>query len=235
MRDSENLPVKLITKSSKEEAAKHQTALPVSSPELKQEVSLDTPVSAPIIPQVEIILEPSEKNSEVFRQPVAILVEEGRELLVPETSEDFEQMEKRDEEQIKAELVGKFLDEFVYRFTSGGRDIVGLSWAGVKEAARRLGHIKVIDLKIEDKGDNWIAQCKAIDTLSRFELYGTAMQPKKQKTRDGEQIDNFALPKVVSKAQRNAIRSVIPENIIKAMILKYAEEVKQKAKTPRQP
>jgi hypothetical protein len=166
------------------------------------------------------------------------IIEKSGEVLItkekerpPETEEEFEEFERRDEEQIKAEILGRFLTEYVYSFTSGGQVITGLSWAGVKEAARRLGYIKIEDLKIIDMGDYWIALCKVKDIVNKLELYGAAQQNKKMKLKDGtEKIDDFSIPKVVSKAQRNAIRSVIPEHIIKEMIVKLREEAVQRSK-----
>jgi len=178
--------------------------------------------------EIQITQEPTEKN--IIEKTGEILIAKEKER-PPETEEEFEEFEKRDEDQIKAEILGRFLTEYVYQFTSGGQVITGLSWAGVKEAARRLGYIKIEDLKIIDMGDYWIALCKVKDIVNKLEIYGAAQQNKKMKLRDGsEKIDDFSIPKVVSKAQRNAIRSVIPEHIIKEMIVTLREEAVQRSK-----
>jgi hypothetical protein len=178
--------------------------------------------------EIQITQEPTERN--IIEKTGEVLVTKEKERS-PETEEEFEEFEKRDEEQIKAEILGRFLTEYVYQFTSGGQIITGLSWAGVKEAARRLGYIKIEDLKIIDMGDYWIALCKVKDIVNKLEIYGAAQQNKKMKLRDGnEKIDDFSIPKVVSKAQRNAIRSVIPEHIIKEMIVRLREESIQRSK-----
>jgi len=44
-------------------------------------------------------------------------------------------MERRDEEQIIAEMEGAVLDEMVYSFKAGGREVTGISYAGTKSIA----------------------------------------------------------------------------------------------------
>lgn len=51
------------------------------------------------------------------------------------TTTDYQQLDRLDEQQIVAELQGALLDQYVYSFQSGGRNVIGLSWAGVKGAA----------------------------------------------------------------------------------------------------
>jgi len=54
--------------------------------------------------------------------------------------EDFVELERRDEEQILAEIQGQVIEEMVYSFKNKtGRTITGLSWVGIKEIARRCG------------------------------------------------------------------------------------------------
>ncbi|WP_309492761.1 hypothetical protein [Candidatus Hecatella orcuttiae] len=147
----------------------------------------------------------------------------------PSPREDvFAIMERKDEDQIIAELKGAYLDEFVYSFEHGDRRVVGLSWSGVKEIAWRLGSISVDDLTVEDKGDFWLAKCSATDHVRGNRRWGAAVQPKKI----GDKEDVFALPKAVSKAQRNAIRAVIPEAMIKTFIDRFLEESRTKQPSP---
>lgn len=151
------------------------------------------------------------------------------EIVKATTHEDFHEIEKRDEAQILKEIQGTMLDEFVYSFQSGGRKVTGLSWAGVKETARKMGSVQVVDLEITDMGDFWMATAKAIDLETRLAVYGVSTQTKMMQLKDGKVVlDNFAVQKCVSKAQRNAIRSVIPEIFIAEML-----EAKKSKKTPR--
>jgi len=152
---------------------------------------------------------------------------------IVERDEIFELMERRDEKQIIQELQGEMLEEFVYSFPSGGKVVTGLSWAGVKEAVRRMGSIKVTHLEIEDDEDSWIAKAKARDTVNDVEMWGVAQQRKIMKYKDGTELkDMFALQKCVSKAQRNALRTLIPEKMIAKMIQWFLDNKKNKGRSP---
>lgn len=140
-------------------------------------------------------------------------------------SEDFALMERRDEEQILAELKGAYLQEFVYDFTVGSRKVTGLSWAGVKEIAYRMGGVRVDDLDIQDKGEYWIVTAKAVDVTRNASRFGVSTQSKVMKLRSGESVpDDFAVQKAVSKAQRNAIRALIPEVFVKTCLAQFLAE-----------
>jgi len=159
------------------------------------------------------------------------------EVVKPESYEEFAIMERKDEEQILAELKGHYLEEFVYSFEHAGRRVIGLSWAGVKECAYRMGGIDVVDCRVEDKGDYWLVLAKAVDRTTGSGRYGISTQPKKMNLKDGsEQEDLFSLPKALSKAQRNAIRGLIPEQYIKTFLDHYLQEkriIEAKPITPK--
>lgn len=141
-----------------------------------------------------------------------------------EESREYAIMERADEKQILAELQGRYLEEFVYHFEVGGRRITGLSWAGVKECAIRLGGIDVVNCDIQDKSDCWVVVCRAVDKIRGNSMFGASTQAKTLKRKDGsEEPDLFALQKAMSKAQRNAIRALIPELFIKTFINRYME------------
>jgi len=139
------------------------------------------------------------------------------------TTVDYQTLDQLDEQQIVAELQGALLDQYVYSFESGGRKVVGLSWAGVKAVAAKLGPIACDLLELRDTGDTYLVVVKATapDGTTRI---GAAEQPKTQQTKRGEQPDPFALPKAVSKAQRNAIRALLPETLITEMVRVYLEQ-----------
>ncbi|MFA5365563.1 MAG: hypothetical protein WC325_10335 [Candidatus Bathyarchaeia archaeon] len=150
------------------------------------------------------------------------------EILAPN---EYKIMDNRDENQILSELQGHYLTEFVYSFKAGGRDVIGLSWAGVKELAYRYGGIQVESCNIEDKGEFWLVTCKALDIEKRNSRFGVATQSKMMKRRDGSaEPDDFALQKATSKAQRNAIRALMPEIAVKQYIDIFLNE---KAQPPR--
>ena len=128
--------------------------------------------------------------------------------------EAYELLDQRDEEQILAEIKGNIITEMFYSFKMDGREVTGISWVGTKEIARQYGGIDMNFVRCEDTPIAYIAICKATDTKRGTSLLGTAMQPKLMQTRNGEVEDRFAYTKAVSKAQRNAIRAIIPERFL---------------------
>ena len=142
------------------------------------------------------------------------------------TTYDFREMEARDEAQILAELQGELVEEMIYQFPNReGRTVTGISWMGIKEIARRYGKIDVNLVQIEDLGDAIMIVVKAIDIEKGTGLLGTSTQSKMMKKRDSsEEPDPFYVQKAMSKAQRNAIRSIIPETYFKAVFAELAKD-----------
>jgi hypothetical protein len=133
-------------------------------------------------------------------------------------SDRFEIMERRDEEQILAEAQGNIINEMFYKFKVSGREVTGISWVGTKEIARRYGGIKIALPQVETDEEYVHASVAATDTKNDLTLIGTSSQPRIMKLRDGgEKVDPFARVKAVSKAQRNAIRALIPETFLLEM------------------
>jgi hypothetical protein len=146
---------------------------------------------------------------------------------------EFQIMDRADEQQILDELQGHYLTEFVYSFHAGNKDVIGLSWAGIKELAYRYGGIQVESCSIEEKTDFWLVTCKALDIVKKNSRFGVATQNKMMKRRDGSsEVDEFALQKATSKAQRNAIRALMPEIAVKQYIDKFMAEKQGKPTTP---
>ena len=132
---------------------------------------------------------------------------------------EFEIMEKKDENQILAELQGAYLDKFVYSFKQGNKDVVGISWAGIKEIAYRIGEIDTVIEKYEETEDSYIFIVKATNKGVGSRL-GVSQQPKQF---SNGKLDPFALQKALSKAQRNAIRGVIPEATIEQYLKTFMD------------
>ena len=128
--------------------------------------------------------------------------------------EAYELLDQRDEEQILAEIKGNIITEMFYSFKMDGREVTGVSWVGTKEIARQYGGINMDFVRVDETPLAYIAICKATDTRRGTSLLGTAMQSKLMQTRAGEVEDRFAYTKAVSKAQRNAIRAIIPERFL---------------------
>jgi hypothetical protein len=133
-------------------------------------------------------------------------------------------MDRRDEEQIMAELDGipkPVLEEMVYSFLSGGKKVTGLSFIGVKTLSIEAGHIGIIDLKIQDTPDSYRAMALAKDYNRNVTFFGVAEQAKNMEMKNGNRIpDPFALQKAASKAQRNAIFNLLPRKLVAEFIAK---------------
>ena len=134
----------------------------------------------------------------------------------------FAIMEQKDEQQILAELQGVYLDKFVYSFKQGNQDVTGISWAGIKEIAYRIGEIDTTIEKFEETEDAYVFIVKATNKGVGSRL-GVSNQPKKY---SNGKPDQFALQKALSKAQRNAIRGVIPEATIQQYLDKFMKQDK---------
>jgi len=220
------LPIKLIKKEEKEKVKQRllEQPQPPEEEETTIDISTETEMLTTPTPQIQIP-ETVKETPQLQKSGVTtVLVSKETE----EVSEDvFKDFEHRDEKQIEKELLGEVIEEYVYSFGSGAQEVHGLSWKGVKEVARQMGNIKLKDLRLIEKDDSWIAQCKATDYTNRFEVYGAAQQLKNMQLKTGEERpDPFALPKVVSKAQRNALRSIIPETIVKKVLIQILGEEK---------
>ena len=137
-------------------------------------------------------------------------------------NEKFAIMEQKDEKQILAELQGVYLDKFVYSFKQGNQDVTGISWAGIKEIAYRIGEIDTTIEKYEETEEAYIFIVKATNKGVGSRL-GVSNQPKKY---SNGKPDQFALQKALSKAQRNAIRGVIPEATIQQYLDKFMKQDK---------
>jgi len=143
--------------------------------------------------------------------------------------------DQRDEEQVVSALKGRYLDEFVYsycrrhKWPEGKRPpectctdvIVGLSWLGVQEAAREYRgiHVPLEKMRKVETEDSIEVTLEAIDTKTDSSRIGIASQSKKMKLHNGQVIDDpFCAAKAMAKAQRNAIRPLLPVTLIKAWI-----------------
>jgi len=162
-------------------------------------------------------------------------------------SQAYEMMEARDEEQILAEIKGNIITEMFYSFKIGGKEVTGVSWVGTKEIARRYGSVRMDFVELLDLGDDWMAVVRATDTRSDTGMLGTSLQAKTMevhdvdaagkwlKASDGSWVthrepDRFASTKAISKAQRNAIRAIIPEKYLLEMYLLFKKGCKPEAR-----
>ena len=141
---------------------------------------------------------------------------EKKEEMVPVTAE-YAVVDQVDDQAIVELMTGQTIQDYVYSFKQGGRTVEGLTLAGINEAANRRGGIQVEEVKYEELENSWIATAKAIDTITGSSRYGAYEQPKMA----GGRSDPFAFTKAIHKAQRNAIKQLIPVPVIREVLNFY--------------
>ena len=160
--------------------------------------------------------------------------DEGKEIqgeLVTIDKPAYDVVEQADDEAIIAMMTGQAIQDYVYSFKQGGRVVQGLTLAGINEAANRRGGITVEDIQYEDREHSWLVIVKATDTFTGSSRYGAYEQPKRM----GNREDPFAFTKAVHKAQRNAIKQLLPVPIIKEVLNFYLQRMGQAPAQDAQP
>ena len=138
----------------------------------------------------------------------------------------FFEMEARDEQQMIQEYEGKVLKEITYKVQGQ----TAISYNGIKFIVGKLGHIKVLPESIkaefiEKPEQMWVASVVALNEKYGIQLPGAGEQPYLMSVKGELKPDAFARRKAISKATRNALRAVIPEQ----MIIKFLDDVKKGA------
>lgn len=144
------------------------------------------------------------------------MAEEKKEEMVPVTAE-YEVVDQVDDQAIIELMTGQTIQDYVYSFKQGGRTVEGLTLAGINEAANRRGGIQIEEVNYEERDNSWIATAKAIDTITGSSRFGAYEQPKM----NGSRPDPFAFTKAIHKAQRNAIKQLIPMPVIREVLNFY--------------
>ncbi|KKN74091.1 hypothetical protein LCGC14_0394310 [marine sediment metagenome] len=147
-------------------------------------------------------------------------------------------MERRDEAQIVEALEGRYIEEFVYEFESGGRKVTGLSWMGIQEASREYGGIVCpIEKMIMKLTKTHVAvTIEAKDIKTGSVRIGHSKQQRRMSLRSGKFLDDeFAEQKAISKAQRNAIRQLLPQTLLKQWIERHRSGTGSAAKPKEAP
>jgi hypothetical protein len=163
---------------------------------------------------------------------VAVATEEPpdkKEAMVEEPQDVYQLMDQRDEAQIVAALEGRYLDDFVYEVDSGGDRVVGLSWIGIQEASRAYGGIQCRILEERETKTHVIVTVEAKDMKTGSARVGRSRQALLRKLPSGKlQMDPFGDVKAISKAQRNAIRQLLPQVLMKQWIDRYRSKDNEK-------
>lgn len=142
--------------------------------------------------------------------------EEKKDEMVPVTAE-YEVVDQVDDQAIVELMTGQTIQDYVYSFKHGGRLVEGLTLAGINEAANRRGGIQVEEVDYEEKENSWIATVKAVDTITGSSRFGAYEQPKM----NGSRQDPYAFTKAIHKAQRNAIKQLLPVPVIREVLNFY--------------
>jgi len=146
-----------------------------------------------------------------------------------------------DDKAIEQELLGAAVATMIYEFEQDGEIINGLSLCGVREVVRLLnrnpksGHkVRIspnpptITRDLEQGGQRGIeVMVYAEDLVTGSGMWGSKFEPYKKSdpNAQGSTYDNkFAFEVALSKAQRNAMRSLLPETVINEMIEMFKQQ-----------
>ncbi len=143
------------------------------------------------------------------------MAEDTKNELVPVA--DYEVLDQVDDQAIVEMMTGQAIQDYVYSFKQGGKTVEGLTLAGINEAANRRGGIQVDDVRYEERERSWLVIAKATDTVTGSSRYGAYEQSKRM----GNREDSFAFTKAVHKAQRNAVKQLLPVAVIKEVLNFY--------------
>ena len=130
---------------------------------------------------------------------------------------EVEVIDTVDDQAIVEMMTGQTIQDYVYSFKQGNKMVEGLTLAGINEAANRRGGIQVNEINYKETDHSWIATAEAIDTITGNSRYGAFEQPKMM----GNRPDPFAFTKAIHKAQRNAIKQLIPVPVIREVLNFY--------------
>lgn len=139
--------------------------------------------------------------------------------------EVFHEMERRDENQILAEMRGEIIEDLVYSIDIQGRRVTNLSYAGVKEAIRRRGNIEILEIRTEENADEIRALVRVRDHENRIDVLGASSAEKKKP---------FAYTLAVNKAERNAFAKLVPAKWLAVLIDEYLQRKQPKPIPPSQ-
>jgi hypothetical protein len=151
-------------------------------------------------------------------------------------------MERADELEIISSITAPEKQKyFAYSYEiitkEGPKLVIGISTDGAYEIARLRGAIEVLpDIKVEEKDDYFYAVVRARDILRNTTLIGVGRQCKfqigKGNIPDKDRLNEWAFVQAISKAQRNAILSIIPQEAIIGIIQQLKPEYIKKIAPP---
>ena len=111
----------------------------------------------------------------------------------------------------------------MYRINLHGREIVYLSYAGIREAVRRRGGVEIMNFSVEDVEDEFRALVKVRDHVNQIDVVGASTCKKALP---------FAYTIALNKAERNAFRKLVPEKLLALLIGEYQKTHPQRILKP---
>jgi len=133
----------------------------------------------------------------------------------PSVTEDFMKMDAYDESLIMKGISLENLDEYVYTFQEHGDTIVGLTVTGVMSLCQIRGGITSEMIEFQNDSKNMIAIFAATDEYTKVTVHGGA---------EVKCNEPFAVAKLISKAERNAIKKLLPIGLVKTVVKTYFED-----------
>ena len=153
-------------------------------------------------------------------------------------------MDRMDDTAIIQRLTTGIASEaFIYRYpiktAAGTKEIIGISADGADEIALRRGNIEILPNVAVDKDsdpDYYYAMVRGKDLVSNVILLGVGRQCKYQVGRgnqpDHDRMDEHAFVKSITKAQRNVILHLTPQEIIIGILNRWSQSGKSKQLRP---
>lgn len=157
----------------------------------------------------------------------------------------FRVLDAHDEDLILQEMQRRALKVMLYDFEQSGSRLVDLSYQGVNECVRLMNSTGKVRIRIRPDvreirrevidGEEYVtATVYAEEETTGYGQFGTAREPLRMKLKpgtakryreqgkpvdsQGKVFDSFAETKALNKAQRNALRVMIPERMRQALI-----------------
>jgi hypothetical protein len=163
--------------------------------------------------------------------------ESGHDLATIEGQDALREYEDR---QIIASMQGAAIEKYIYKFRQDGREVVGLTIHGVNDASNQRGGIDIVDVKVNETPTHFQTLVRVRDTVRNVEKVGACAEAKMKSNKKGEKYaDDFAFVKSVQKAQRNALKQLLPVALIEEVIKYYlgiggTHRERESLATPRQ-
>lgn len=161
---------------------------------------------------------------------------------------DLITLDRLDDDLIVAEVQGRAISTWAYKFTQDGQEITGLSIAGVEQACRASGRhgeaIRILKHEWRETEDAYYGIVEAgrylLSSDGREVLIDTAIGSKHEaklkwsKKRNGWYEDPFAFEKAISKAARNAKAKLLDDQVKSEIVAAALKQGRTQAVSPRQ-